>query len=418
MTPGHTRPGSSAGFGLSSVLGLLTVFGPIAMDLYLPVLPDLASDLGASTSLAQLTVTACLIGLALGQVIAGPLSDRYGRRTPMLIGVIAFVITSVACAVAPTIETLILLRVVQGAAGSAGIVIAQAAGRDIYTGGKLIRYYGRMTVIAGLAAIVGPVIGGGLATFVDWRGVFLFLAIIGGLILLAGFTLFRETLAPAARSSGGISHTLRAFRTLLSDRLFLGMLLIGGFTNAGLFAYLSGATFLLQDGYGLSPQEYALAFGLNSAGFMVCGFLAGRAGERWSERSVLACGVLLGAVGAGGLITTGLLDLPVIGVIVSLLILVSGVAVTTPPSTALALRRYPQTAGTAASLLGVARYLFGGLAAPLVGLGASNTALPLGIITATSAVGAIAVFLTLTRPAITGARPIEARPIEEEDTHV
>ncbi|MEV4582621.1 MFS transporter [Nonomuraea jabiensis] len=147
---------------LAVVLGLLTIFGPISMDLYLPVLPALTAELRSATSTAQLTITACLFGLALGQLIAGPLSDRFGRRRPLLAGVAAYVLTSASCAISPTIETLIAARFVQGLAGTVGIVIAQAAGRDLYSGRALVRYYGRLTVLAGLAAIIGPVIGGQL----------------------------------------------------------------------------------------------------------------------------------------------------------------------------------------------------------------------------------------------------------------
>jgi DHA1 family bicyclomycin/chloramphenicol resistance-like MFS transporter len=144
------------------VLGLLTIFGPISMDRYLPVLPALTTELRSATSTAQLTVTACLLGLAIGQVIAGPLSDRFGRREPLLIGVVAYVLTSGLCAISPTVETLIVARFVQGLAGVVGIVVAQAAGRDLYSGTRLLRYYGRLTVLGGLAAIIGPVIGGQL----------------------------------------------------------------------------------------------------------------------------------------------------------------------------------------------------------------------------------------------------------------
>src|SRR5215217_5725612 len=163
----------ATGGPLAVVLSLLTVFGPISMDVYLPVLPALTADLGAATSAAQLTVTTCLFGLALGQLVAGPLSDRFGRRRPLLVGVVAYVATSVLCAASPTVEALVAARFVQGLAGGVGIVIAQAAGRDLYSGGRLLRYYGRLTVLAGLAAIVGPVLGGQLASDTDWRGIFL-----------------------------------------------------------------------------------------------------------------------------------------------------------------------------------------------------------------------------------------------------
>lgn len=407
------RTHGAAGAGVSVVLSLLAVFGPISMDLYLPVLPQLAHQLQSTTSAAQLTITACLLGLAFGQVIAGPLSDRFGRRRPMIAGVALFVVASMLCAAAPNVTVLVLLRLLQGLAGGVGIVIAQATGRDLYVGGTLIRYYGRLTVIAGLAAIVGPVIGGLLASAVDWRGVFVFLGIVGALILTAGFVLFRETLPREQRSTHGLHGVARSFAALLSDRLFLGMLLLGAFLNAAIFAYLSGATFLLQEVYGLTPQGYSLAFALNSTGFMVCGFLAGRAAEQWGERLVVGVGLALCVVGSTGLVMTGLLRWPAIGVILSLLLMVSGVATTTPPATALALRRYPHIAGTAASLLGVARYLFGAISAPLVGLGPQGTALPLGIVTFSSVVLALAAFLILGRAGT--ARPSRTTPIRQGD---
>lgn len=378
----------TVGRPLAVVLGLLTIFGPISMDLYLPVLPALTAELQSMTSAAQLTITACLLGLAIGQVIAGPLSDRFGRRTPLLIGVIAYTLTSALCAVSPTIETLIIARFVQGLAGAVGIVIAQAAGRDVYSGGRLLRYYGRLTVLGGLAAIIGPVIGGQLATVTDWRGVFLFLAAVGAAILVASLVVFQETLPANRRVTGGFSHTLNDFRQLLADRVFVGAVLITGFTYSAIFSYLSGATYILQGMYGLSPQGYALAFGLNSLGFVVFGFVAGRLSERWSERGTLTVGLVMAACGALGLLATALLHLPLVAIILSLFTMVSGVAVTSPPATALALKDYPDIAGTASSLLGLARFAFGGIAAPLVGIGGAHDAVPLGIVASVSAAAA------------------------------
>nr|WP_211233166.1 multidrug effflux MFS transporter [Solirubrobacter soli] len=369
---------------MAALLGLLTVFGPISMDLYLPVLPALTSDLRAATSTAQLTVTACLLGLAFGQVLAGPLSDRFGRRRPLLIGVAAYVATSALCAVSPTIELLIVARFAQGLAGAVGVVIAQAAGRDVYSGGRLLRFYGRLTVLGGLAAIIGPAIGGQLANVTDWRGAFAFLAGVGVLILVAVAIVFPETLPLEQRRSGGLSHARRDFRRLLADPVFLGAVLLTGCTYAAIFAYLSGATYVLQDIYGLSPQGYALAFGLNSLGFVIFGYLGGRLAERWSERGTVALGLGIAGLGATGVLATGALHLPLAAIVLSLLTLASGVAVTSPPATSLALAGYPEMAGTASSLLGLARYAFGGLAAPLVGLGGAHTALPLGIVTTAS----------------------------------
>lgn len=382
------EPKQAVGRPLAVVLGLLTIFGPISMDLYLPVLPALTAELRSTTSVAQLTITACLLGLAIGQVVAGPMSDRFGRRKPLIIGVIAYTVTSVLCALSPTVETLILARFVQGLAGAVGIVIAQAAGRDVYSGGKLIRYYGRLTVLGGLAAIIGPVIGGQLAAVTDWRGVFLFLAAVGVAILVASLVVFRETLPQDRRITGGLSHTLNDFRRLLADRMFVGAVLITGFTYAAIFAYLSGATYILQGMYGLSPQGYSFAFGLNSLGFVIFGFISGRLAEHWSERGTLALGLAMALAGALGLLATALLHLPLIAIILSLFTMVSGVAVTSPPATSLALKEYPDIAGTASSLLGLARFSFGGLAAPLVGIGGANDPVPFGIVAAAAAAAA------------------------------
>lgn len=366
---------------LPTLLLLLTVFGPISMDLYLPALPALTAELDAATSVAQLTVTACLVGLATGQLIAGPSSDRFGRRGILLMGIAAYIATSALCAISPTVEFLVAARFVQGLAGGVGIVIAQAAGRDIYAGGDLIRFYGRLTVVGGFAAIVGPLLGGMLNTITDWRGLFALLAAIGAGILLVTVAVFRETLPVDRRIRGGFAQTIHDFRTLLADRVFLGAVLNQGFLYAALFAYLAGSSFALQDIYGLSPLGYALAFGLNSAGFMTFGYLAGRVAEARSIAGTLATGIVTAGVGALGLLASGLTSMPLWVVIVSLFLLASGVAITSPPATTLALLGYPQMAGTASSLLGMVRFGFGGVAAPLVGVAGAWNILPLGVVT-------------------------------------
>jgi DHA1 family bicyclomycin/chloramphenicol resistance-like MFS transporter len=388
---------AAVGRPLAVVLCLLTVFGPISMDLYLPVLPALTTELHTTTSAAQLTVTACLLGLAVGQVVAGPVSDRFGRRRPVLAGVAAYVVTSVLCALSPTIPTLVAARFVQGLAGGVGIVISQAAGRDLYSGGKLVRYYGRLTVIAGLAAVVGPVLGGQLAGVTDWRGFFVVLAAIGALILGACVFIFRQTLPETNRTTGGLVQTGRDFARLLADRVLLGTVLVTGLVSVALFAYLAGATYVLQNIYGLSPQAYSFAFALNSAGFMLFGFAGGRLCERWSEQGTLVLGLVMCLTGAAGLLASAVCHLPVLAVILSLFTMVSGVATITPPTTSLAMANYPDIAGTASSLLGLARFGIGGLAAPLVGIGGSHDALPLGLVTVAATLLAAVTYLATIR---------------------
>ncbi|MGU3586588.1 multidrug effflux MFS transporter [Rhodococcus sp. C26F] len=384
-----------AGPVLATLLLVLTVFGPISMDLYLPVLPALTQELGAGTSTAQFTLTACLVGLAVGQVIAGPLSDRFGRKAPLMVGLVAYIAASLLCAISPTIETLIAARLVQGLAGAVGIVIAQAAGRDVYSGSALIRFYGRVTVLGGLAAVIGPVLGGQLARITDWRGIFVFLAGLGALIMIATLAFYRETLPRGMRTTGGMKQSGSDFRLLFADKVFVGAVLICGLTHAALFAYLSGATYILQDGYGLSPQGYSVVFGANSAGYMVFGWIGGRTAERWSDRGTLAVGVAVTGLGSVGLLATGLMGLPLSVVLVSLFVLASGVAFAAPPSASLALAEYPELAGTASSVLGLARFGLGGVAAPLVGLGGASAVLPLGIVTVVCVVLSLVALIAL-----------------------
>jgi DHA1 family bicyclomycin/chloramphenicol resistance-like MFS transporter len=278
-----------------------------------------------------------------------------------------------------------------------GIVISQAAGRDLYSGGKLMRYYGRLTVIAGLAAVVGPVLGGQLATVTDWRGFFVVLAVIGALILGACAFVFRETLPGPSRTAGGLVQTGRDFARLLADRVLLGTVLVTGLVSVALFSYLAGATYVLQDIYGLSPQGYSFAFGLNSLGFMLFGFAGGRLCERWSEQGTLVLGLAMCLTGAAGLLAAAVFGLPVVAVILSLFTMVGGVATTTTPTTSLAMANYPDIAGTASSLLGLARFGLGGLAAPLVGLGGSHDALPLGLVTVAATLLAAITYLATIR---------------------
>ncbi len=382
---------------MPSILALLTVLGPAAMDLYLPVLPALADDLRTSTSSAQLTMTACLLGLALGQVVAGPVSDRYGRRRPLIWGMVLFVVASALCAFSTSVGMLVAARLVQGLAGAVGLVIAQAAGRDIYDGARLTRYYGRIIVLSGLAAIVAPVLGGQLATVLDWRGFFVLLAGWGVVVLMAVLLGFPETLAADDRVAGGARMTGMHLQALVRDRLFIGSTVTSAFTAAVYFAYLAGASFVLQEIYALTPAAYSLVFGLNAVGFALFGFLGSRAAERWSERSALASGLAIITLGAAGLLVTATLDLAFPAALVSFFAVAAGAAAVSPPSTSLALRDYPHIAGTASSVLGVSRFAAGAIAAPLVGLAGPMTMVPLAVVAIVSTSGAVATYLWLVR---------------------
>jgi DHA1 family bicyclomycin/chloramphenicol resistance-like MFS transporter len=204
------------------VLGLLTMFGPLSLDLYLPALPQLADDLNASTSAAQLSITTCLVGLAVGQLVAGPLSDRLGRKPPLMVGLSAYLVASVACALAPSAAVLAVLRLVQGLAGAAGIVISRAIARDLYSGRALMIFFSRLLLVAGLAPVIAPILCGQLSRIMSWRGIFGVLAGFGAVLLLAGWFGLKETLPPERRIVGGFSRTLQSYNRLLHDRFFVG----------------------------------------------------------------------------------------------------------------------------------------------------------------------------------------------------
>ena len=382
------------------VLGLLSTFGPISLDLYLPALPQLADELGASASAAQLTITACLLGLALGQLVAGPLSDRLGRRRPLITGLALYVLTSAACAFAPSVSVLVLLRLLQGLSGAAGLVIARAVARDLYSGRMLVTFFARLILISGLAPVLAPVLGGQLSRVMSWRGIFLVLAGFGVVLLLAGLFGLPETLEPERRTIGGIRTTLRGFRTLLQDRFFVGAALSSGLAAASMFAYIAGATFVLQRIYGLSAQGFSFVFGVNSLGIMAMGLVAARLGRFWSPVRVLALGLALNLLGATALAVTVLAHLGLPYVVGSLLVMVSAVGLVFPTSTALALADYPDQAGAASSLLGLGQFIAGAVVAPLVGIAGTDTAVPLGIVALGASAGASLVFLTLVLPVV------------------
>jgi MFS transporter, DHA1 family, multidrug resistance protein len=382
------------------VLGMLSMFGPLSLDLYLPALPELADDLDASASAAQLSITACLVGLAVGQLVAGPLSDRLGRRQPLIVGLIGFMLASVACALAPSAAILVVLRFVQGLAGAAGLVISRAIARDLYSGRALMIFFSRLILIAGLAPVIAPILGGQLSLIMSWRGIFGVLAGFGAVLLLAGWLGLKETLPPERRIVGGFGKTLHGYNTLLHDRFFVGCALSSGLAGASMFAYISGSTFVLQRIYGMSPQGFSFVFGAISLALVIAAQVGGRLALRWPLTRVLGFGLAVNLCGAASLLATVIIGLPLGVLIAALSVMVSAVGLIFPTANALALADYPDLAGTASSLQGLSQFVFGAVAAPLVGIAGERTALPLGIVTTTASLCAIASFAGLVIPVV------------------
>ena len=380
------------------VLGGLSALGPLSTDMYLPALPALSRELGASMAQTQLTLSAGILGLSLGQVLAGPSSDALGRRRPLLIGVAAFALASLLCIIAPSVAILMVLRFVQGVAGAAGIAIALAVVSDLYAGSVQARVFALLMLVSGLAPIIAPVIGSQLLAFTSWRGIFVLLALIGlGLLLAVTFGL-DETLPPERRQRGGLATSLRAFRDLLLDRRFVGYALASGFAFAAGIVYISVSPFILQNIYAVSPQQVGVLFGINALGLVLMAQVGGKLVGRVSSQRLLAWGVALLAVGATALLVVVLGGIGLVGILPALFVVVASLGLIAPNATALALAD-TKTAGSAAALLGVLQFSIGAIAAPLVGLAGTATAVPMAAAIATFGIAALATFSIFCRTA-------------------
>ena len=364
------------------LLGSLSAFGPLSIDMYLPALPQLSDDFHVGASATQLTLTACLAGLALGQLVAGPLSDRFGRRAPLLVGLALYVVSSLLCAAAPSAAALIGLRFVQGVGGAAGIAISRAIARDLYGGDALARFFSTLMLVNGTAPILAPVIGAQLLRVTSWRGVFVVLAGIGAVLAVATAVGLRETLPPALRSEGGFATVRTTVAELVSDRAFLGYLVLLGLTFGAMFAYIAGSSFVVETIHNGSPQLFSAIFALNGIGLVVAsqtnGFLLGRT----SARRLLGAGVVASACGGFTLLAVVVAGIGLAGIVPALFVLVASLGFVFPNATALALADHPSVAGSASGLIGVFTFAVGAVAAPLVGVAGTDSAYPMAIVIA------------------------------------
>ncbi|MFE2560188.1 Bcr/CflA family multidrug efflux MFS transporter [Streptomyces sp. NPDC059352] len=391
-----------AGLLVTLVLGGLTALPPLSMDMYLPALPEVTGALHAPAATVQLTLTACLAGMALGQLVVGPMSDKWGRRRPLLVGMVVYVLATAVCALAPTVELLIGFRLLQGLAGAAGIVIARAVVRDLYDGVEMARFFSTLMLISGVAPVIAPVIGGQILRITDWRGVFHVLTVIGVLLTLVVWRFLHETLPPERRHEGGVGQALRTMRGLLADRVFTGYVLAGGLAFAALFAYISASPFVVQEIYGASPQTFSLLFGLNSIGLVTVGQINGKllVGRVSLDKTLgWGLGIILLAALALLLMTSGVFgEVGLVPIAAGLFVLMSAMGLTMPNTNAQALMRTPHAAGSASALLGTSSFLVGAVASPLVGIAGEHTAVPMAVVQLTCAVLALACFLGLCRP--------------------
>jgi DHA1 family bicyclomycin/chloramphenicol resistance-like MFS transporter len=383
--------------GTILLLGSLAAIGPLSGDTYLPAFPQIAADLGASPVRVQLTLTASLLGLAVGQLVIGPVSDLWGRRRPLLAGTALYAVVSLGCALAPSIGTLTGLRFVQGFAGAAGVVLARAVVRDLYSGAAAARAFSRLLLVFGVAPVVAPLLGTAVLAAADWRVIFLLLAGVGALQFLAVRAWLGETLPPAHRTAGGLRRIPGVVRDVVRDRSFLGYALACGFAFAGMFAYIAGSPFIVQDLHGASPGVFGALFAVNAAGLAVATGVNARLVGRVEPRRLLSVGLAAHAAGGVSLLGAALLHggLGLAALVPSMFVLVASLGFVLPNATALALARFPANAGTASSILGALHFAIGASVAPLVGIGGQGTAAPFGAVIAGTGVVAVVVLRVL-----------------------
>jgi MFS transporter, DHA1 family, multidrug resistance protein len=390
-TPDNAKSSVTVHGRLLVVLGALSTFPPVTTDLYLPGLPQAAAALHTGPAGIESSLTACLLGLAAGQLIGGPLSDSEGRRKLLIAAMAVFVVASALCASAGNIVTLDLFRLLQGGAGGAGMAICLAVVRDLYSGRAAARAYTILMAVSGIAPIVAPTIGGQLLRITDWRGVFLALAGLGLVFLGCAYAWVFETLPPARRAGGGFAITAAALRRLATDPGFTGYALAGGFTFATLFAYISAAPFVFEGLCHMSPQLFTLFAALIATGVLLGYVVNTRLLRRFSPHQLLDLGLVSVAVGAAGvLIVVVTMQHHLYALMPSLFLILFSFGLTRPNAAALALDQHPNTAGSAAAVLGLIQFTLGAIVAPATGL-AQHSAIPLGLtVVATAALAVLA----------------------------
>lgn len=365
---------------LAFLLGSLGLLGPFTIDTYLPSFPTIVEDYHTNASLVQISLTSCLLGLGLGQLIIGPMSDVHGRRKPLLIFLGLYILASLTCAFAPNIYFFITSRFVQGFVAAGGLVISRAIVRDVYSGRELTKFFALLMLVGNLGPIVAPIAGAGILAFGDWTWVFIVLSCIGFLLLLTVVWKLEESLPQENRIPSNLPQIVRNFGTLLKDNQFAGYMLTQSFIIAGIFAYVSGISFVYQNIYGVSPQGFSLLFGVNGIALIIGTQSVGRLSHLISEKHFLKIGLIMANASAALLLVAIFLKAPLFLFAIPIFFFVCSISIISTSSFSLAMESQGHIAGSASALLGVMPFFFGSLTAPLVGVAGEYSAVPMGII--------------------------------------
>lgn len=380
VLPGDRLSGAQR-LRLILVLGSLIAIGPLTIDMYLPALPAITADLLTTETAVQATITGTLIGLALGQLILGPLSDMFGRRLPLVSGLAIHVAASVLCVFSPNIMVLGAARMLQGLGVAAATVVALAVVRDLFSGVAFAKLLSRLLLVMGSAPILAPSLGSALLQWTRWQGVFVALAIMGAVLATVAFLALRETLPPERRRDPGVGTTVRAYGQLLRDPVFVGLIVVAGLAMGAVFAYVAGAPFVLQEQYGVSEAQFGVIFGVGAAGLVASTQLNPRLLRRYTPRQLVATALAGGSTAGFAMVitaATGFGGLP--GLLAPLWLVLLAAGLVLPNAPALAMSDHGDGAGTAAAMLGAVQFGLGALTAPAVGaLGGGATAMAMAI---------------------------------------
>lgn len=386
------RPGT---FALTLLLAAMSAIGPLTTDMYLPSLPDIAQRLDATTAQVQFTISSYLIGFAVGQIVYGPLSDRHGRK-PVFIGAMAlFCVATFVCALAPSIETLIAARFVQALGGCGGIVLARAVVRDLHSGVHAGREMSLITSVMAVAPVLAPVIGGAVQSVFGWRGIFVTLGVAGVAGLAVIWLLMPETLKTRSTERLSVASIWASYRIVAGNHAYLAYLAMSSAIYAGLFAWISGAAFVLQDLYGLTPFEFGFVFAVGSSGFLIGSFIATRIVRRVGIDGVISLGAAAAAVGGLGVLVSVAIDFnSSLSIVLPMSVYLSGLGMVLPQSIAGALTPFPERAGAASSLFGFVQQTIAAVCGALVGTLLGHDAWPLAGAVAFMGVATLVLWLT------------------------
>ncbi len=363
---------------IALVLGLLSAVGPFSIDMYLPALPSIGKDMGASVGAIQASLMAYFVAMGAGQIIYGPVSDMVGRRAPLYFGLTLFFIGSVGCALAPDAQALVLMRFVQGLGACAAVVIPRAIVRDLYTGHDAARVMALLMLVFSVSPILAPLLGSLVVEFSGWRSVFWVISGIALAAMVLVATSLRETRPPEARTDSGLRSAMLAYGVLLRDRQFLGLVAVGAFGVSSFFAYLANSPFVLIEHFGLSSRQYGVAFAVNAASFIGCSQLTGRLGKRLGLDQLVRVAIVGYALSMCALLLLTLVGVDRLVPLLALLFVGFGFLGLVMPSTAvLALDRHGAIAGTASALMGMFQFVTGALVMALVGLFVDGSSLPM-----------------------------------------